>query len=143
MTVIPETRRSPESSGFYVNDPAANPASAHHLRQHFTRWVSATLTTSAQRRADIVLAVYEAVANVIQHAYHGLPQRGVVIVHAAYRPSTRSLRVTVADRGTWQQSQPSSAGGRGLPLINALCETPTISTGPAGTTVTLQWRLFS
>lgn len=143
VPLIPETRRLAEGSEFHIDDPHISAVSAHQVRQHLTRWMAATLPTSNERRTDIELAVYEAVANAVEHAYCDLPQPGTVLVAARYRHAKRSLHITVTDHGTWKPPNPTRSRGRGLALINALCQSPDITTGPTGTTVSLHWRLFS
>jgi serine/threonine-protein kinase RsbW len=142
MTPTPETLRTSGDSGFEIRDLPATAAGTHRFRQQFTWWTNEALATGEQRRSDIVLAVYETVANATEHAYAHCAG-GSVHVRAQYRHRTRTLNVTIADRGSWKHSHPSPHRGRGIKLINALCDTPTAATDPSGTTVSLQWRLFS
>jgi serine/threonine-protein kinase RsbW len=143
MTLLPETRRTPDDSGFHIWGLPATDAAVHDFRRHFTQWTADTLTTCDERRCDIVLAVYETVAHAAEHACVNNAAGGPMEVHAHYRPRTRTLNVTVADRRTWKPSQPPAHHSRGIALINALCDSPEVTATPAGTTVSLQWRLFA
>lgn len=116
----------------------ATAESAAVFRQDFSRWVD-TLGASDQRRGDIVLSVYEAVANAAEHAYLGDPRPGTVRVHA-HLDAAGTLEVCVVDTGSWKPVTPSRFRGRGLPLMTALSDTSTVTTGPSGTTVRLHWR---
>lgn len=101
------------------------------------------VAVSAQRRGDIILAVYEAVANAVEHAYRTHAAPGTVAVHARSRTSTGMFEVTVTDTGHWTPRTPPPERGRGLALMDALSDSCTVCTGPAGTTVILDWQLVS
>ncbi|WP_338856443.1 ATP-binding protein [Gordonia hongkongensis] len=118
----------------------ASPESAYRFRQRFAQWLDATVSVDAERRSDIVLAVYEAVANAAEHAYAPDTQSGAIEVRAR---TTReeSLEVTVTDTGRWKPGAASSPyRGRGLALISALCDASDVTSGPDGTSVTLSWH---
>ncbi|MGW6035381.1 ATP-binding protein [Gordonia terrae] len=157
--------RPEDSDGGLTLSVAATPESAHLFRQHFTRWLDATLDVDAERRSDIVLAVYEAVANAAEHAYAAdAPSPGpqpsgnqspVAQSPAAQSSATRSraievrahvtrdesLEVTVTDSGRWKSDASSSPyRGRGLALISALSDASDVTRGPDGTSVTLRWH---
>jgi anti-sigma regulatory factor (Ser/Thr protein kinase) len=91
---------------------------------------------------DIELAVNEAVANVIDHAYP--PEKtGSVSVRAwvSVHPGAGERRVVVAvtDRGRWGTHQPDappvSARGHGLVVMNGCMAELRIQRGAAGTTI--------
>ncbi|MGK3206580.1 ATP-binding protein [Amycolatopsis sp. MEPSY49] len=89
-------------------------------------------------RYDIVLAAYEALANVAAHAY---PDRdGWARLYAQWAGDT------VADTGRGIPARPNRApaprtsGGRGLILIDGVTDRMTIDTGEHGTQVTMIWR---
>jgi anti-sigma regulatory factor (Ser/Thr protein kinase) len=88
---------------------------------------------------DVVVAVNEAAANAIEHAY-GL--------HDA-RFSVRAeridgdLRFEVADTGRWRAARFGHDRGRGLDLIHLLVDEVAIDPGSHGTTVRLVRRLPS
>src|SRR3954451_16332047 len=70
--------------------------------------------------SDVKLAVSEACANVVMHAYTG-GEQGALEVEA--EPDGDLLRVVVRDHGHGIRPRPDSPGaGLGLPLIAALSE---------------------
>ncbi|MET4168687.1 serine/threonine-protein kinase RsbW [Gordonia terrae] len=147
--------RPEDSDGGLTLSVTATPESAHLFRQHFTRWLDATLDVDAERRSDIVLAVYEAVANAAEHAYAADAPSPAAQSPAAQSSATRSraievraqvtrdesLEVTVTDSGRWKSDASSSPyRGRGLALISALSDASDVTSGPDGTSVTLRWH---
>ncbi|WP_191093892.1 ATP-binding protein [Nocardia colli] len=87
----------------------------------------------ADQGVDIVLAVSEACTNAVEHGHQG---DGGVIRLRVWILNDR-LRVTVADTGRWQPP-PASAQpyrGRGLPVMQALMDSVTVTPGPSGTVV--------
>jgi anti-sigma regulatory factor (Ser/Thr protein kinase) len=89
---------------------------------------------------DIVMAVDEAVSNVVEHAYRLDPAPGDVRVHAriAGGPGGRRAVVAVTDRGRWRPV-PSDPGhrGRGLRMMDAFTASLRIERGADGTAVTM------
>jgi serine/threonine-protein kinase RsbW len=87
---------------------------------------------------DLVLATYEALANVADHAYTGV--QGDAWVEAE-RSSPGELTVVVSDRGRWRPP-PDDPGlrGRGMALITALTERVAVQRGTAGTSIVMHWR---
>lgn len=148
MTPPPQTRRTAGDCGFALHDLPADPASASDIRRRLTHWLTENpLTSSEQRSGDIVLAVYEAVANAAEHAYRAAPRdspaQSTIAVDTRYRERTRTLQIAVTDHGQWKPAVPTRIRGRGLILIRALADHADVDTGPTGTTVTMHWRLFS
>jgi anti-sigma regulatory factor (Ser/Thr protein kinase) len=87
---------------------------------------------------DLQLAVGEAVANGVEHAYRN-GESGTVDVDLSLtrrRNRERVLRVRVADHGRWRPA-PSAKGyrGRGLAMIKQLAEHVVISATSTGTEV--------
>jgi two-component sensor histidine kinase len=117
----------------------------------------------ADAREDLVMAVNEAISNVVDHAYtpprrptfRGSPPSGPpgwVQVHGIVEPAgsahrrQRRARIDVRDGGQWKLSAHDSRvnrpRGRGLPMIRALVEKLTITAEgtarhPLGTSITL------
>ena len=89
---------------------------------------------------DLVLASYEAMANVVDHAYPP-DQRGRFRLEAACTTDLQIV-VTVSDDGRWQlPTDGSSHRGRGLPLIHQLAHRVDVHHDQRGTTVQMHWRL--
>ena len=89
---------------------------------------------------DIGLAVYEAVANVIDHAYPDGATDPVFDLHAEREADM--LAVVVADHGRWRPRHPDSTTswrGRGLLLIEKLAAEFELCPTPSGTLVRMRW----
>ncbi|HEU5476120.1 MAG TPA: ATP-binding protein [Actinophytocola sp.] len=120
------------------------PAAAEQLpalRDALTEWAR-HLGLSAGQVQALRLAAYEALANVVKHAYHP-GANGMVDLHAAYRQPPGEVTVTVTDHGRWRLApvQPEHQRGRGLPLIHGLTDELTIETGEDGTIVRMVWTV--
>jgi serine/threonine-protein kinase RsbW len=151
MVRISSAHRRPEDSdGGLALSVTATPESAYRFRQRFAQWLDATISVDAERRSDIVLAVYEAVANAAEHAYAADAQTagtespgrqpGAIEVRARMTHD-ESLEVTVTDGGRWKSDVSTSPyRGRGLALIEALSDASDVTSGPEGTAVTLSWH---
>jgi anti-sigma regulatory factor (Ser/Thr protein kinase) len=89
---------------------------------------------------DIVAAVDEAVANVVDHAYRLEPAPGAIHLRAAVTTEARRRRaiVRVSDDGRWRPV-PDDPGfrGHGLRMMDACTATMDIDRTDRGTTVTL------
>ncbi|UQS24790.1 ATP-binding protein [Amycolatopsis thermalba] len=113
----------------------ARAAEVPGLRHAVRRWADVH-GVPPQLTADVELAVHEALANAIEHAY---PEgaTGIVALHA--RQDDGALQITVTDHGQWQPpaAGPGPDGGRGLALIDALADHASITGTEHGTTVTL------
>ncbi len=90
---------------------------------------------------DLVLATYEAMANVVDHAYQP-GQHGHFQLEAACTDDLRVL-VAVSDSGRWRPrgAEANSHRGRGLPLIHQLAHHVEVHHDHQGTTVRMCWRL--
>jgi serine/threonine-protein kinase RsbW len=116
------------------------PAVAEELgavRRALREWVSTVGTLSRDQVDDLDLATYEAMANVVDHAYPN--GDGVFDIEAEHRDA--AVTVTVADHGQWRT--PATAGsdwrGRGLVLIEKLAAQVQVLRHPHGTRVRMQW----
>ena len=82
-------------------------------------------------QTDLALAVGEACANVVVHAYPP-GDVGPLVVHAEI-VKAREIRITVIDQGQGMTPRPDSPGlGLGLPLIANLSDRLEIQDGPDG-----------
>jgi anti-sigma regulatory factor (Ser/Thr protein kinase) len=90
---------------------------------------------------DVVVAVHEAAANVVEHAYRS--GSGTLRVDA--RADRERLVVSVRDQGRWRPPVPSEERGRGILLIRELMDDVTVQRGDDshGTTVEIRHRLAS
>jgi serine/threonine-protein kinase RsbW len=80
---------------------------------------------------DMRLAVTEACANVVRHAYSGEEADDQSALRVELRPQPRGMLVVVEDRGRGVGPSPDRDGpGLGLPLIAALTEDLEITSGP-------------
>ena len=112
---------------------AVNAASA---RRRLTDWAHQH-DVPPETIADVVYAAYEAIANVVEHAY--ADGEGSFTLHAD--DTQHQLCVTVSDTGTWTPPCHTPGWrGRGIPLIRALADSVHIDAGDAGTTVELHWQ---
>jgi anti-anti-sigma factor len=113
----------------------AEPQTVATLRRTVGQW--ATLSGVGDAEAyDLVLAVGEAVTNVVEHAYTSVG--GQVEVEASIRQGL--ARVVIHDRGRWRPSR-SDEGGRGLLLMRELMDEVDVVTGPEGTEIRLSQRV--
>lgn len=103
------------------------------LRGELVWWLRA-LRVPADVARDIALAGYEAMANVVTHAY---PRgtSGFLELHA--RLVRQLVTVTVVDRG---RRDPAVGGGRGLELVRRLPHRVWIRVGEHGTVVSMSWH---
>lgn len=109
----------------------AVPGELSGLRHAATAW-AAVAGMSEDAAYDLELALGEAAANVVDHAY---PAGGGEF-DTTLECTGRGVRVTVADRGTWRP-QPTDKGhrGRGLTMIRGLCDEVDLDIGSDGTTI--------
>jgi serine/threonine-protein kinase RsbW len=125
----------PESDGWRYRG-TISPRTLPSLRRHLVSWLRRRAGDDAGREADdVVLACWEAMANVLGHAYRGRP--GLIDVRA--RIDEDVLIVTVADQGRWESVVERADGGRGLRLIQALVDGLDLRSTDDGTVMTLTW----
>lgn len=133
--------RTPANGGLPVADLRRSVrASAERLpalRRELAGWARRT-GMSADDVNAVALAAYEAMANVVAHAYRERP--GILDLYAAHRPGLRQVHVVIADRGRWAPpGGGAEGGGCGLPMIHQLAGEVKITTGDGGTTVRMTW----
>jgi serine/threonine-protein kinase RsbW len=121
---------------------AADPRSAARTRDEFARWLRDAFELDSHRASDLVLAIYEALANAAEFAYLTEELDGTMDVLASHEPTESALTVTVSDRGSWRTAAPTPGDrsrGRGITLMKALADRASIQTSTGGTTVRLTW----
>ena len=115
----------------------AEPTTASTLRRRLRGWVL-ELGVNRALVDDIVLGVYEALANVVEHAYRASSEPGTMTITAAYDHET--LTVTVSDTGTWHPPTPTTTRSHGLQLAAAVSDELSVDHRPGlGTVVTAVW----
>jgi serine/threonine-protein kinase RsbW len=111
----------------------------NNLRRALTEWAT-RIGLAAETVSDLVLATYEAMANVVEHAYRD-HVGGLLDLHAHANLADGTVTVSVTDYGRWRPPPDPGLRGRGLRLIHGLTQHTAISPGPHGTTVTMTYRL--
>lgn len=122
------------------------PAVPHSLRPA-RAWLRSWLESAGSPRDhadDMVLAVSEAVANVVDHAYPAA-RPGQVHLHAWVSTNaasgTRRVTVAVTDRGTWahehRSTAPAGYRGHGIAVMSGCTAEVHIQRSAGGTTVVL------
>jgi anti-sigma regulatory factor (Ser/Thr protein kinase) len=128
-----------------VTHDLLRPEDLRGLRSDLVSWVRATAgcpagPALADRLDDVATALYEALTNVLDHAYpdEGGPVRVVARLDLEGRPW---LEIEVVDRGAWRPA-PADPGhrGRGLQLLAAIADGHDVRHDPAGTRVLLWWH---
>jgi PAS domain S-box-containing protein len=113
----------------------ADTLEAGFLRRLTSRWVNQHRALRA-RHDDIVLAVNEAAANSMIHAYRVAPGR--VRLVCEMQPGRAEFRVR--DWGSWRVPRPSRES-RGIALMTVLADELAIEHLPDGTQVVLRYRV--
>jgi anti-sigma regulatory factor (Ser/Thr protein kinase) len=109
---------------------ASSVATARHAVADLARRVGVAVD-------DVQIAVSEAVANAVVHAYRGI-RPGRISVRA--RLERGRLLVTVADQGIGMTPNPGNPGLRvGIPLITKLCDDVRFTSSDKGTVVAMSF----
>lgn len=122
----------------------AQPETPSTLRRAFREWLRA-LRWPAEEADDLILALNEAAANVVEHAYTQLHRKRYRLVRVSAEcvpsPLGPRIRIEVADAGQWRPP-PADPGyrGRGLRLMRACTDSLAIDTTASGTRVTMTSR---
>lgn len=127
--------RVPVPGGSLTLERPANADELPGIRRQFEYWLDAVCCPpeTAQR---LVLALNEAVTNAVEHAYRGATTDTVRV--SAEIEQDRSIRITVADNGSWRVPQPAgSYRGRGLLMMQEVVDRVAIDRDSRGTTVSL------
>jgi serine phosphatase RsbU (regulator of sigma subunit)/anti-sigma regulatory factor (Ser/Thr protein kinase) len=117
----------------------ASPEPLREVRKAIQRWGD-RVGLPTDLCSSITLAVYEAMANVAEHAYEvDDPGRLTVTIGRA----EHSLTAAVSDQGRWRFLADDGLGGRGLLLMQNLADELTITRTKQGTTVRMVWSVAS
>jgi serine/threonine-protein kinase RsbW len=104
----------------------------------FQEWLR-TLGAPAALVDDLSLAVYEALANAVEHAYpahHPNP-----MMHLQAQRDGDQLLVTVTDHGSWRIPHDTGYRGRGLTVMRCLTTEVLLQPTARGTTVHMRAAL--
>ena len=113
----------------------AEPRRLATIRQLVRRWVEAN-GGGDDDCAAFAIAVSEACANAIEHAYG--PEHAMIEVRASLVDGVAA--VSIGDRGNWRQPRGGNRG-RGIPIMREFMDDVSIERGGRGTTVNLRRRL--
>lgn len=103
------------------------------LRQAQRAW-SATAGIDQEAQELLLLAVQEAAANVVEHAYWASAEPGIIEV--TFWLDADAVNATVKDRGSWRvPSTESTYRGHGLNMMRSLIDFVSIDRDPGGTAV--------
>ncbi|MGY1662009.1 SpoIIE family protein phosphatase [Geodermatophilus sp. SYSU D00705] len=137
IAVLVAHRRAETTEPVGLDLPAV-PSSLPAVRRRLGGWLTA-LGMGEQDRVGVMVAVGEACANAVEHAYRGT-EPGRVYVTAAVDVDGL-LTVTVRDEGRWRPPDRDPGDrGRGLLIMRQLVDGVVLQ-GEHGTTVTLSMRL--
>ena len=119
-------------------DVPADPARLAALRRSVARWAEQA-ALSPEATDDLQLALGEAAANAVEHAYRAPAAPGRVLIELDSEDDG-GVRAAVSDGGTWRPAA-ADAGfrGRGLSMIAAVADDIEVTSGADGTT--LRFRL--
>ena len=124
------SREAPVASYTFSAVPVVAPIARAILEHEI-----AALDLNADRRFGLVVAVGEAIANSVEHAYRGAAP-GLIRLQVA--AGTQELVVTVEDFGRWRRVvRRGEQRGRGIDLMHAFVDTVQIRKGRDSTTIVL------
>ncbi|MBW5420377.1 SpoIIE family protein phosphatase [Streptomyces sp. BG9H] len=109
------------------------------VRQALRTWLE-RCQLSPQTAQSVLVAAGEACANAIEHGHRHTPGEPVRLRAEAY---VDDLRLVITDSGQWKIPQPEANAhrGRGMPLMKAMMQHVTVTSGAAGTTVQMRTRI--
>jgi anti-sigma regulatory factor (Ser/Thr protein kinase) len=120
----------------------ADPGQLSLIRHQMLSWLQ-PLGMAPERNDDVVLAVAEAVENVIQHAY---PDSGGDVELTLWTEAD-TLNIEITDHGLWQEPAPPAPdaapapGGRGIRMMQHTVETVLVHYDARGSRVLLRVAL--
>jgi anti-sigma regulatory factor (Ser/Thr protein kinase) len=106
------------------------------VRRELREWLARTPASESEAN-DVVLAVWEACANAVEHAQ--APTAATFALEAS--SLGRSVLVRVRDSGRWKPAEERSDRGLGLVLMRSLVDQLDVMPGPHGTVVTMARRV--
>jgi serine/threonine-protein kinase RsbW len=131
-------RPAPGRIEFVHRSWPADPEQLSVIRRELSGWL-APLSLTEDETADVVLAVDEAAANAVRHAY-GPDEAGIVELTLWTEAAT--LCIEVVDHGSWRPpAERPAEGGRGIPLMSHMSESVLIHFDDRGSRVLLRHRI--
>jgi anti-sigma regulatory factor (Ser/Thr protein kinase) len=121
----------------------AEPTQLRRLRRAIDEYLS-SLLLARDRRDEIVLAVGEAAANAVEHAY--LDQLGPGVIDVTFWTESDALWVEIRDHGRWREPPPGPrphGQGLGIVLMRRLIDCVLIQHDHRGTSVLLRHPVHS
>lgn len=116
----------------------ASPHNARQLRVRFQEWLR-RLGAPAALIDDLSLAVYEALANAVEHAYPAHHPNPMMYLQAQLDGD--QLLITVTDHGCWRTPHDIGYRGRGLTVMRCLTTEVLVQPTVHGTTVQMRAAL--
>lgn len=116
----------------------ATPHDARRLRVRFEEWLR-TAGAPPPLVDDLTLAVYEALANAVEHAYD--PDHPHPTLRLQAQLNHTQVLITISDNGCWRTPRAPGQRGRGLDLMRELATEMDLHATPEGTTVRLRTPL--
>jgi len=113
----------------------AEPKTLAHVRRMLRRWLVATGADEGDV-AEVTIAVSEACANAIEHAYSPAPASFELEAFG----NNGEITVAVRDEGRWRAPRGTNRG-RGLAIMVAAMDDVQIDRTPTGTEVVMRRRL--
>ena len=117
---------------------AATPLEARELRVRLEQWLRG-VGVPVTVVEDLGLAVYEALANAVEHAYG--PEHPAPTMRLLAQLDADGVTVSVIDQGGWRPPGESRYRRRGLALMHHLTTDVHIEPSTQGTTVHLRAHL--
>ena len=105
----------------------ARPEVARPIRHAVAAFLAASGRVDEDTTGDILTAVGEALANVVEHAYEGQDENEIELL--ARLENNDTLAVDVFDRGTFIDRAPRPNRGFGMKIVKAIAQDVTVNTG--------------
>jgi anti-sigma regulatory factor (Ser/Thr protein kinase) len=105
------------------------------MRRSLSSWLAA-LGAGEDESYDILLAVGEAAANAVEHAYGPVDEQFVLTAEIV----EGEVHLTVADQGRWRPARGTNRG-RGIDLMRQLMDEVDVTMADHGTVVRMRRRL--
>lgn len=133
-----ELMEAPGHIEFVHRSWPADPEQLAVIRHQLADWL-APLQLTETETADVVLAVDEAAANAVRHAY-GSDESGSVEMTLWTEDGT--LSIEIVDHGQWREPEDHpTEGGRGIPLMSRMSESVLIHHDRRGSRVLLRHHI--